>query len=464
MGKQVKTPRFYVDIPSFIHAVGYPEYFTGTGGQADLLYMNPSNQVVTELSDSWSPSGSDNFGYQQLHRIGRNTFGRTAYPINFCAFLNHNYGYLSSTNMMDGWVSFYAKRYDISSGSTGKVQALTNKTNILNSGVELGGSEGSATIKPQWNGTSIFSFDEVFAVWNSFSTTITSSDSTSAFPSGGFPDDRLEPFYTDNETGAGIGLGSMVIGKYWDAPNSPDLSLTMSRRFDGIKTQKTIGGKTLANIYYDGPTEWSQNRIEGYSSIDDNETPDDESDDTLTVEHVAEVRKYPPFELDSALPSGRGEIQATGEYAEKGKEYYKYRAKSGLGRKGLRSWKLTFSYISEDDMWSAYESSSVAPFGFGEVFSTYTETDIPQDNGTYVSSFPNDTPDETRSNPMLSDDSFNFVWNCTLGGTLPFIFQPDNTNNNPDQFSICTFRQNTLSVKQVAYNTYTLSITIDEVA
>ena len=30
-------------------------------------------------------------------------------------------------------------------------------------------------------------------------------------------------------------LGSLVVGKYWDAPNSPDLSLTMSRRFDGIK-------------------------------------------------------------------------------------------------------------------------------------------------------------------------------------------------------------------------------------
>ena len=79
-------------------------------------------------------------------------------------------------------------------------------------------------------------------------------------------------------------------------------------------------------------------------------------------------------------------------------------------------------------------------------------------------------------NPMFTDDSFNFVWNCTLGGTLPFIFQPNADqydasgnltqagNNNPDQFSICTFRQNTLSVRQVAYNTYTLSVTIDEVA
>ena len=457
MGKQVKTPRFYVDIPTFLHAVGYPEYFTGSNGQAELLYMNPSNQYVSQLREQWAPSeNTESFGYQELHRIGRNTFGRTAYPINFCAYLNHNYGYLSSSNMMDGWVSIYAKRFDISSGNTGKVQVFQNTKNILNSGVNNnGGTEGSATIKPEWNGTSIFSFDEVVGVWNSFNTTITSSHPSSAFPEGGFTDNRLRRFYENNEDNAGIGLGSMVIGKYWDAPNSPDLELTMSRRFDGIKKQKTIGGKTLANIYYDGPTEWSQNRLEGGIDLEDPES-----------NYAFNIHKYPPFELDSALPSGRGlnASEEWGEYVEKGKEYYRYRAKSGLGRKGLRSWNLTFSYISEDDMWMAYEGSSVAPFRPQEPFNVYTESDVPQDDGTYISSFDNGHPDESDTNPMLSDNSFNFVWNCTLGGTLPFIFQPDKDNNNPDQFSICTFRQNTLSVKQVAYNTYTLSVTIDEVA
>ena len=111
----------------------------------------------------------------------------------------------------------------------------------------------------------------------------------------------------------------------------------------------------------------------------------------------------------------------------------------------------------------AYEGSSVAPFARQDTFNAYTETDVPQDNGTYVSSFDNGSPDESNTNPMLSDDSFNFVWNCTLGGTLPFIFQPDNTNRNPDNFSICTFRENTLSVTQQAHNVYKLSITIDEI-
>ena len=155
----------------------------------------------------------------------------------------------------------------------------------------------------------------------------------------------------------------------------------------------------------------------------------------------SQVYKYPPFELDTTY----GGSQTAGE------DTINQRAKSGLGRKGLRSWNLTFSYISESDMWMENEVSN-----------------------TLISDNEN-SPANNDPNPMLSDESFNFVWNCTLGGTLPFIFQPDapkydsagvmtQGDNSPDQFSICTFRQNTLSVKQVAYNTYTLSITIDEVA
>ena len=358
MGKQVKTPRFYVDMPTFLHATGQLGW-DGNKGGADLLYMNCANPIHREPD-------SDNM----LFRIGDddNNPPKTAFPINFCALLNHNLA--SDENNVQ--IGAY-KGLDGNDGENPRLHATYGWSNVLNTNANYD------TLGAQYNGTSIWTFSDESGLseyWRGFWV-----------------------FYNPNGYNDTINhqLGSMVVGKYFDCPNSPDLNLTMSRRFDGIKKQKTIGGKTLANIYYDGPTEWTMN-------------------------HPRETYKYPPFELDS-----------TGTDINQ-------KAKSGLGRKGLRSWKLSFSYIAESNMWIDNEVSS-ALISDNEPINQFNEP-----------------------NPMLSDNSFNFVWNCTLGGTLPFIFQPDNTNNNPDQFSICTFRENTLSVQQVAFNTYKLSITIDEVA
>ena len=65
---------------------------------------------------------------------------------------------------------------------------------------------------------------------------------------------------------------------------------------------------------------------------------------------------------------------------------------------------------------------------------------------------------------LLTDDSFfSQVWHKTLGGTLPFIFQPDSSNNNPDQFAICRFKDNSLKATQSAFNVYDISLSIEEV-
>ena len=387
MSKQVLTPRFYVDMPSFLHATGREWAREESTGGAELLYMNPSNPFITK---------SDSSVFFKVGG-GQNNSDLTSFPINFVALLNHN---LASD---DNYFMVQAKRQIFEDNQHGGMdwETLTgtadyNCTSILNA------QQGySNNLNPTYNGSTIFSIDDgngnpINDIWESFFVKY----------NDGFDE-------TLNHQ-----LGSFVVGKYWDAPNSPDLNLTMSRRFEGIKKQKTIGGKTLPSIYYDGPIEWKMNGPDG-------------------------IYKYPAFELD--LPDSIPDLELDGNGDPTNevelKSAFNKRAKSGLGRKGLRSWDLTFSYISEDDMWMDNEVSS----------KLISDDVIDDDSGS------------ADPNPMLSDDSFNFVWNCTLGGTLPFIFQPDNTNNNPDQFAICTFRDNTLKVKRVAYNTYSLSITIDEV-
>ena len=62
-----------------------------------------------------------------------------------------------------------------------------------------------------------------------------------------------------------------------------------------------------------------------------------------------------------------------------------------------------------------------------------------------------------------NDDSFHAqVLNRICLGQR-FIFQPDNTNNNPDQFAICTLDQNSFKIERAAPNVYNISMKIKEV-
>jgi len=74
-----------------------------------------------------------------------------------------------------------------------------------------------------------------------------------------------------------------------------------------------------------------------------------------------------------------------------------------------------------------------------------------------------DENNEFEDNIFTHDSFISQVWNKTLGGALRFIFQPDSENNNPDQFCICKFDQDSVQLKQVAFRTYSFSVKIREV-
>jgi len=127
-------------------------------------------------------------------------------------------------------------------------------------------------------------------------------------------------------------------------------------------------------------------------------------------------------------------------------EYSENQYLDGAKRNGRRNWTLKFSYISDKDLFSSNYMAN-----------NYTETTTDYDSNDI------DTEGQFEFN-IFTDDSFVAqVWNKTCGGALPFIFQPDSSNSNPDQFCLARFDQDTLQVKQVAYQIYDISIKITEV-
>ena len=117
---------------------------------------------------------------------------------------------------------------------------------------------------------------------------------------------------------------------------------------------------------------------------------------------------------------------------------YGYQTGVSNYRTGRRVWDLSFSYLSDLDI-MPYIASTI----------NVGTDDI-------------DTNDLFKNALNRGTDFFSNVFNKTMGGHLPFIFQPDGDNSNPDQFAICRFDMDSLQYDQVAHNTYNVKLKIRE--
>lgn len=110
-----------------------------------------------------------------------------------------------------------------------------------------------------------------------------------------------------------------------------------------------------------------------------------------------------------------------------------------LSHSGRRIWNLSFSFLSDSNLFP--EISNLNNYDSTE----YYANDVEQ-------------------NTLLQDDNFySQVIHKTNGGQLPFIFQPDKSNFNPDQFAICKFDMKSFALTQTAPNLYNMGIKIREV-
>jgi len=115
-------------------------------------------------------------------------------------------------------------------------------------------------------------------------------------------------------------------------------------------------------------------------------------------------------------------------------------------RNGRRNWSMKFSYVSDKNLFASNYMSN----NHLETSTNYDSNDLTTDSNNFEYNLNN-------------DDSFIAQVLNKIGNGQRFLFQPDNTNNNPDQFAICVLDQDSLSIKQVAHKVYNFSLKIREV-
>lgn len=176
-------------------------------------------------------------------------------------------------------------------------------------------------------------------------------------------------------------IGSIAFGKYIQLPHSPDLNVRKSVEYDGVKITKSLKGADFVQVNHQGQPDWL----------------------------VGE-----PWTLKSYVSNQYGET--TGR----------------VGRNGRRVWDLSYSQLSNDDVF--YDLNERAVGG--------QETLNSQGN---VSGF-------------WSTSEVQQIWDLTLGGSLSFLFNPGG-----DEFAICKLDTSSFTATQVANQVWNINMKIVEV-
>ena len=251
----------------------------------------------------------------------------------------------------------------------------------------------------------------LFPPYDGFSIWKLTDDSTGFNVAGqSSPWSRFQLYNGHMEVDTTYKTGSVALGTTYTMPHSPELSLTMTREMDGVKRIRTKGGADLVNHRYTKPAPWGD---------------------------------AAPWELYTGTP-----------------------ANQELSRSGRRIWDLSFNYLQASDMFGLNQTQSTTNSNtdyHGNLFlgSDYDDGDInmhsdPTGTGT-------DTHGNFNYNLLTDDNFFSQVIHKTNGGQLPFIFQPDSSNNNPDQFAICKLDMKSFKFDQVANGIYNIKLKIREV-
>ncbi|MAE81394.1 MAG: hypothetical protein CMB80_01570 [Flammeovirgaceae bacterium] len=325
---------------------------------------------------------------------------------------------------------------------------------------------------------------------------------------------------TDGQADGISRIGTIFYGRFYDMTASPNLSLTLGMEFGKTKETTTYNGSSISNTMWTKPPgtgrtpPWtligpsSQNLGESivgrrtwdlsfsflndsdvfgpnqmlstYSETDTgygddigalgfstvpftNGTFDDNYDGWEPIPGSSSELTHATDKLQISMPAGFGGVHQTEEDAIIGKTY-QVSADIWQGTTANTDIVMTFGgkneilvisdtqqkftmEITPETLTAGFNIHSTSGDG-GTIFLDNVEVKI-------------NNYDNFNDN-ILSDDNFFSFWHKTLGGNLPFIFQPDNTNFDPDQFALAKIANNSMKVTQTAFNVYDISLKIEE--
>ena len=228
----VATPRIYIDYGLYCQTIGYVDSYVasnfteiGATNAGDIFSLNPSKTSTFEIGDNvdYNPyirmklknynAGNDLVGFQVRH------FLKT---LNYVAFLGHNVGFLGEGRDLEATVrgGYPDKDEDVVGHEKGRNQVVYNIYTIEHI-QDSNYPDGFTISEHEALGFKIHTRGED---WNG-----------------------SEPLFE---------IGACSIGRYFDFPYSPDLDVSVSVTYPGVKTIRTQGGSDLRSVDYYRNDKW----------------------------------------------------------------------------------------------------------------------------------------------------------------------------------------------------------------
>lgn len=212
----------------------------------------------------------------------------------------------------------------------------------------------------------------------------------------------FHPSSESNSLATTLFLGGLSVGHKYTLPTSPDMNITM--KYDvGYKRKETINGRKTAHLNWFRERGWTQFGIKKHS-----------------------------WNLENQISSGS--------------HRFNWR------KAGRRSWSITYSYISDDDMFPT--NLNLTTQGMDDDIFNGDSSGSLSDNGFDII---------TANKTLMGDSSLIAqLLQKTCFGYLPFIFRPDNTYAKADGFCLAMIDMKSFSIKQVAHKLWSVKLKIVE--